>query len=184
MVGADPDLFTTHARGKGVVGMCSGYQERKQPELMHRIIAAMPHRQFILLGRWWQRYARFEELCRLPNFQYWERPYSDYPKFYSSIDVFVSPSRLEGGPVPLLEAMMSNCVPVASRTGFAPDLIRHGENGFLFETDVPTSHVAALIDAAFDITADVRRTVEDYTWERTAGEVRQLLLGNDVGGNS
>ena len=29
--------------------------------------------------------------------------------------------------------MMSNCVPVASKTGFCPDIINHGQNGFLFD---------------------------------------------------
>ncbi len=54
---------------------------------------------------------------------------------YSTFDVFLSISNLEGGPIPLVEAMMSNAVPVASRTGFAPDLIQHGENGFIFDLD-------------------------------------------------
>ena len=54
-----------------------------------------------------------------------------YPDLYSKMDVFVSPSILEGGPVPILESMMSNCVPVASKTGFCPDIINHGQNGFL-----------------------------------------------------
>ena len=40
-------------------------------------------------------------------------------------------SVLEGGPVLILESMMSNCVPVASKTGFCPILLIHFQNGFL-----------------------------------------------------
>jgi glycosyltransferase involved in cell wall biosynthesis len=46
--------------------------------------------------------------------------------------VFVLPSAFEGLPVSLLEAMSTGCVPVvtAIRSG-VPEVIRHGENGFL-----------------------------------------------------
>ncbi len=47
-------------------------------------------------------------------------------------EVFVLPSGFEGLPVSLLEAMSTGCVPIvtAIRSG-VPEVIRHGENGFL-----------------------------------------------------
>jgi glycosyltransferase involved in cell wall biosynthesis len=50
-----------------------------------------------------------------------------------SIDIFVLPSRSEALSNSLLEAMACGCCPVASRIGGNPELIRHGENGMLFE---------------------------------------------------
>jgi glycosyltransferase involved in cell wall biosynthesis len=67
----------------------------------------MPHRRFVLLGRNWPAYEKFDRLLALPNFSYLEAPNSEHPNFYSQIDVFVSPARLEGGPIALIEAMMS-----------------------------------------------------------------------------
>jgi glycosyltransferase involved in cell wall biosynthesis len=125
----------------------------------------LPHRRFHLIGRKWERYALFEAMKALPNFSYLTIPYEQYPEHYRKFDVFLSMSTLEGGPIPLLEAVMCNAVPVASHTGFAPDLIRHGENGFLFDIDAPASTIAWQIEAAFQLDCDVRSTVLPYDWD-------------------
>ncbi len=49
------------------------------------------------------------------------------------IDIFVLPSRSEAFSNSLLEAMACGCCPVASRVGGNPELVRHGDNGMLFE---------------------------------------------------
>jgi len=71
--------------------------------------------------------------------------------------------------------MMSNVVPVATRTGFAPDLIRDGENGYLCEIDAPLATIASLIDRALANTQDVRGTVEHLTWRRVSELVQRQL---------
>ncbi|WP_075216459.1 glycosyltransferase [Mongoliimonas terrestris] len=166
--GADAEMFRAHERGSGVVGLSSSFYERKNPDGLMEIVRLLPHRRFHLIGRHWEQYALFEELRSAPNFRYITVPYERYPEHYGRFDVFLSMSTLEGGPIPLLEAMMSNAVPVASRTGFGPDLIRHGENGFLFDIGASAAEIAGLIDAAFDIRTDVRATVVDHTWETFA----------------
>jgi glycosyltransferase involved in cell wall biosynthesis len=173
--GADPAIFQPHDRHNGAIGFCTAYYARKSPDLILDIVKQMPHRQFLLLGRNWQQYERFAELKALPNFSYVEAPYADYPRYYAAMDVFVSPAKLEGGPIPLLEAMMSNIVPVASRTGFAPDLIRPGENGFLFDTDSSAAEVCALIEQALTLPADVRSTVEHLSWRNFSQGIQALL---------
>jgi glycosyltransferase involved in cell wall biosynthesis len=50
-----------------------------------------------------------------------------------AIDIFVLPSRSEALSNSLLEAMACGCCPVASRVGGNIELIRHGENGMLFD---------------------------------------------------
>jgi L-malate glycosyltransferase len=50
-----------------------------------------------------------------------------------AIDIFVLPSRSEALSNSLLEAMACGCCPVASRVGGNTELVRHGENGMLFE---------------------------------------------------
>jgi L-malate glycosyltransferase len=54
-------------------------------------------------------------------------------EWFQAIDIFVLPSRSEALSNSLLEAMACGCCPVASRVGGSPELIRHGENGMLFE---------------------------------------------------
>jgi glycosyltransferase involved in cell wall biosynthesis len=176
-IGTSSSFFYQHERNTGKVGFCSNFGERKNSDLVYNIIKNMPNQSFCIIGRNWENYSRFAELDAMPNFTYYkDRLYEEYPSLYNEIDVFVSPSTLEGGPVPVLEAMMSNCVPVASRTGFCPDLISHGENGFLFDTDSNYPEVIELIEKAFLLKANVRDTVMDYTWEKCSKTIDNLFL--------
>jgi glycosyltransferase involved in cell wall biosynthesis len=60
-------------------------------------------------------------------------PFAEVPRALAEGDVFLMPSRFEGLPVTLLEAMASGCVPVASRIrGVTDVVIENGTNGFLF----------------------------------------------------
>jgi glycosyltransferase involved in cell wall biosynthesis len=172
---ADPEMFQPHERSNGAVGFCTAYYPRKDPDRIFEIIKAMPHRKFILLGRNWQQYDRFDELQSLSNFQYIEAPYKDYPQYYAQMDVFVSASRLEGGPITVVEAMMCNVFPVVSHTGHNPDIITQGENGFLFEIDAPIEAICALIDRAFERSNNVHTTVEHLSWKNYSLAVQALL---------
>jgi glycosyltransferase involved in cell wall biosynthesis len=49
-------------------------------------------------------------------------------------DIFVNPGRYEGFGLSLIEAMSQGLVPVSFPTGVAPEIIRHGRNGFLVNT--------------------------------------------------
>ncbi len=172
---ADPNIFQFHQRQNGAVGFCTAFYYRKEPERIFKIIKMMPHRKFILMGKAWDKYEKFSEMKALENFSYVEVSYSDYPKYYALMDVFVSPAKLEGGPIPLVESMMCNVVPVASKTGFAPDLIIPGENGFLFDVDSSAEEICRLIDQAFELKADVRNTVKNLNWENFSLEIQKLL---------
>ncbi|WP_203258811.1 glycosyltransferase family 4 protein [Hyunsoonleella ulvae] len=176
-IGTSSSTFYPHKRGKGDVGFCSNFGIRKNPDLVLDVIKGMPDKTFHIIGRNWEDYDRFNELQKLSNFKYHNNvPYESYPELYNQLDVFVSPSLLEGGPVPILEAMMCNCVPVASKTGFAPDLIRHGENGYLFNLDATYKDVIPLIENAFKIEGDIRKYVLPFTWENCSKTIDGYFL--------
>ncbi|MFS4483255.1 glycosyltransferase family 4 protein [Hyunsoonleella sp. 2307UL5-6] len=177
-IGTSSQTFYSHKRGNGDVGFCSNFGIRKNPDLVLDIIKNMPNIDFHLIGRNWENYDRYNELKVLPNFIYHnDVPYESYPDLYNKLDVFISPSLLEGGPVPILEAMMSNCVPVASKTGFAPDLIQHEKNGYLFDLDATYKDVMPLIEKAFKNTIDTRQYVMPYTWENCSKTIDGYFLG-------
>jgi glycosyltransferase involved in cell wall biosynthesis len=178
--GADKQLFAPHQRGDGAVGLSMAYYPRKRPERLIELVSLLAPRRVTLLGRNWSQYPQFDQLLRQPTFRYIEAPYADYPRHYGEMDVFVSLAQLEGGPIPLIETMMCNVVPVASRTGFAPDIITHGENGFLFDVDAPASVIAQLVDRAFVHRADIRSSVVHLTWDRFAEQVHGWLRHDSI----
>jgi glycosyltransferase involved in cell wall biosynthesis len=61
-----------------------------------------------------------------------------------SADVFLMPSRYEGLPLALLEAMACGCVPVVSDRGSIPTVVDDGRNGFLVDPGDITQIVGKL----------------------------------------
>jgi glycosyltransferase involved in cell wall biosynthesis len=179
---ADPAFFPPHQRSpEGLIGFCTAYYPRKNPDVILEVVKTLRHRNFILLGRNWEQYARFSELTGLPNLTYVNVPYSEYPQYYEKMSVFVSASALEGGPIPLIEAMMSNIVPVASRTGFASDLIEHGQNGFLFDVESPVALICKYIEKSFSLQNDIRATVQHLSWTNFALQMNAIVAESHVG---
>jgi glycosyltransferase involved in cell wall biosynthesis len=175
-IASDPDFFYKHERKTGDVGFCSAFGERKNPDLVYQLVKNMPERKFHLIGRYWENYERYDEMKNMANFTYYNnKSYDTYPDLYSKIDIFISPSILEGGPVPVLEAMLSNCFPIASKTGFCPDVILDGKNGFLFDIDAEYSEVIKLIKLADSKTIDVRQTALEYSWKNCSQKIDKLF---------
>jgi glycosyltransferase involved in cell wall biosynthesis len=67
------------------------------------------------------------------------------PGFYSSADVFVLPSLMEGMPNALLEAMAAGLACVASDLSGTHDIIEHGRSGLLVPPGVPVPLAAAVV---------------------------------------
>lgn len=62
-------------------------------------------------------------------------PYQDPAIFYKLFDIFVLPSRLEGFPLVVIEAMLSNCCVIRSNTEGASEQIISEIDGFIFENE-------------------------------------------------
>lgn len=195
--GADPSQFKAKKRdGDGAVGFVSAYYERKQPDKMLDIMKAMPDVPFILLGPCeeglenkgllWRNWSRFDELMALPNLEYVEANYDAFPQWYQKFDVLCSTSLLEGGPIPAVEAMMSNVIPVISDTGFARDIVTHGETGFVFPVDDTVENIENYLRKALSMTeVDVASVAQNYSWRNFAQEIWEgmcppLALGQKI----
>ncbi len=68
----------------------------------------------------------------------------------STFDIFVLPSRGENLPIAILEAMACALPIVATRVGGIPELVVHGENGFLVEPDDEVALARAISDLLRD----------------------------------
>jgi glycosyltransferase involved in cell wall biosynthesis len=106
---------------------------------------------------------------------------------YRYADVFVFPSLAEGFAQVLLEAMASGLPVIATRRTAAPDLIRHGEQGFIVEPGSAVDlaiHIEKLLQdpGKVRMMAEAsRRQAERFTWSRfrsgIAGFVEGILSG-------
>lgn len=77
--------------------------------------------------------------------------FEDKVKLLSNSKIFISCSKGEGFPVSLLEAMNCGCVPVVSNVGDIADVIRPGQNGYLYEdTDDEGEFVECLENLLFN----------------------------------
>jgi glycosyltransferase involved in cell wall biosynthesis len=80
----------------------------------------------------------------------------DVAELLATADVFVLPSRSEGMPMSVLEAMAAGVPVVASRVGGVPELVRDGVTGTLVAAEDPGALAAALSALATDAGARAR----------------------------
>ncbi len=123
-------------------------------------------------------------------------PQSWLPAFYSSIDVHLVTSRIEGGPVTVLEAMACETPVVTTRVGLVPRTIVDGKNGFSAEIgDVETlarqlSELAHSSQLSRAIGTAARSSVYPHlSWDETMSQLEQPLArmkarSTRVGGTS
>jgi glycosyltransferase involved in cell wall biosynthesis len=128
---------------------------------------------------------------------------SDVPRLLAGIDILVMPSRWEGLPIALLEAMACSKPAVATAVGGVPDVIQDCINGRLVNAGDAAALQQALLDmleseadrrrlgerARIDVLErhDVARTASGYdTLYRRAlqlGDQHALVISNSTGGS-
>jgi len=102
-------------------------------------------------------------------------------KRLAAADIFVLPSRAEGQPMAIIEAMAAGLPVIATRVGAVPDMIRHDVEGLLCAPGAPEE----LADAIERLLADPelrrrlgaagrRRALERYSVGRLSAELAAL----------
>lgn len=161
---------------------------RKSPELLLPIADRLDpaHYAFVFIGPNWQPYATalrergwtvIDPGLVADPLQY---------RYFGEGDIYLMLSRLEGGPLPLLETMGLGLWPICTPTGMAPDIIRHGQNGFIVSPfdgcngDQIADEAARLIrtlDRKMLLAArgPIRESVMDRTWRNFKREMEQIM---------
>jgi len=81
---------------------------------------------------------------------------ADVHPYLHDADIFLLPSKYEGMPMTIIEAMGTGLPIVASRVGGVPDMLRDGESGLLMDCD--PGEVCAACERLID-SEDLRRTL-------------------------
>ena len=94
----------------------------------------------------------------------------EMPGWYNEGTILLCASRSEGTPNPALEAAACGCTVVSTPVGNMPDLIRHGENGYLVERDVRAFSEAIESSIAHypKLAAQLHNDVQAVDWKRQA----------------
>ena len=106
-----------------------------------------------------------------------ELPQKDVAQWFSAATAFCLPSRNEGTPNVVVEALASGRPVVASDVGGIPELVRHGANGLLVKPLDPSSLATGLaraFESQWDA-AQIAASVADYTWESVAQRNHAVL---------
>jgi glycosyltransferase involved in cell wall biosynthesis len=107
----------------------------KNLECLKTILEAIPGTRLALVGDGPHRKSLEHHFAGLPVYMAGFLHGVDLASAYASCDVFVMPSRTETLGLVVLEAM-SSCRPVvAARAGGIPEMIQHGQSGYLFDDD-------------------------------------------------
>ena len=104
-------------------------------------------------------------------------PFAQVPRWMGAADLLCVPSRSEGTPNVVVEALAAGRPVVAARVGGVPELVRDGENGLLVPPDDAPALARALGSAlarSWDPAA-LRASVAHLTWERLAAAEQRFV---------
>jgi len=168
-VDEDCKLQVGITRESKTILLASRYGERKGLDVFPTLVELLPEWKFIILGRGWEDFLKNENLLGNPNIEYQFFNKSARNIAMSRATIFLSLSKLEGGPIPLIESMAMGVIPVATDTGFARDLIVQGKNGLVIPNPPTALQVRDAILIAETLTGSPQESVKDLNWDRLSG---------------
>lgn len=130
------------------------------------------HYQLVLAGPGWENLIQSSKQFNIENNGYVDN--FKLRKLYQSLNTYVIPSRVEGGPVTLLEAFSSEIPVISTPVGMSIDLIKHGVNGFFIPINSPESlaeqikYIRNNADSLGKIKEQARIDAEKHDWKHIA----------------
>ncbi|GAB1542442.1 hypothetical protein NUACC21_51160 [Scytonema sp. NUACC21] len=120
-----------------VIGSIGRLDAMKGHDILLRAIAQLEGVRVVILGEGGQRTALEKLAVELEVASRVEFPgWIDNPRAYlPQFDIFAMPSRSEGFPLAIVEAMLASLPVVATRVGSIPEAVTDGETGLLVDKD-------------------------------------------------
>lgn len=176
--GFDKNLIqnlTKKNRGDAAV-LVGSYYPRKRFEKIEVLLSQFPNERFIWYKVGSHSSSQSASITmsdlenKYPNFTIIQLEFSELYNQLKEHSIFLSFSPLEGGPIPLLEAMILGLYPLVTSTGFSKDIIKERETGVLLD---PFFDDIQLIEGFKDIQnlaknsarSRVSNSVSGYNWD-------------------
>lgn len=115
---------------KSIVLFVGSLSSRKGIDIVYKCANALPDVLFVLIGESEEKRKReVPPNCILVG----AKPHYEIPKWLNAADIFLLPSRSEGVPVSLLEALSCGIPAITSSVGGIPDVMEDGKTGCVCE---------------------------------------------------
>jgi glycosyltransferase involved in cell wall biosynthesis len=159
---------------------------RKGLDILQQVVrqarTRIPNLHLCFLGLGWDEEVRHLQKAGISSNYTGFIPQSRLPAFYSSIDIHLVTSRIEGGPVTVLEAMACETPVVSTRVGLVNLTVANGRNGYSAEagdTESLVRHICELSASAglrHAIGAAARASVRHrLSWDETLHQLEAPL---------
>jgi glycosyltransferase involved in cell wall biosynthesis len=155
-------------RPGAIVGAAGRLEPQKGFDVLLRALHDVDDATLVLIGDGSER-KQLRSLARsleLDDRIVWMGWSADVRSYLPAFDVFVLPSRFEGFPLVVLEALLAETAVVATNVGSVPEAVRDEETGLLVPADDAAALAAAMRRLLGD--ADLRRSL--------GGRGRRLVL--------
>jgi glycosyltransferase involved in cell wall biosynthesis len=164
----EPLSCVPRPRPGAIVGSIGRVEHQKGFDTLIRAVAEVDGTALCIVGDGGER-AALEQLAEdlgIRDRVVWTGWREDARSFLGVFDVFALPSRFEGFPLAVLEALLARSAVVAAEVGSTAEVVRDGETGLLVPPDDPPALARA-----------IRRLLDDRDLrERLAANGRELVL--------
>jgi glycosyltransferase involved in cell wall biosynthesis len=152
-LGLAPKVFAFVAVGG--IAPEKGYEDLLEAASLLRARGMATDWVVLIAGRcrdetYWQLLARRLKALNLAEKVRFLGYTDDVRALYAAADAFVLPSRKEGLPTVVLEAMASGLAVIATQVGGVPDVVTHGQDGLLVSPRSPEGLCGAMAEVAAD----------------------------------
>jgi glycosyltransferase involved in cell wall biosynthesis len=146
-------------RPGAIVGAAGRLEHQKGFDVLLRAFREVEDATLVLIGDGSER-EQLRSLARgleLDGRIVWQEWSDDVRSYLPAFDLFVLPSRFEGFPLVVLEALLAETAVVATNVGSVPEVVRHEESGLLVPADDAPALAAAMRRLLAD--TDLRRSI-------------------------
>ncbi|MHA1394309.1 MAG: glycosyltransferase family 4 protein [Promethearchaeota archaeon] len=111
---------------------------------------------------------------KIPYTHLFLKNYLEIVDFYNILDLYIITSRAEGGPKALLECLATGVPLISTKVGMAPEIIKHGYNGYLTNCeDIENLYRYSkrlLMDKKLrnKFILNGLKVIQNYSWEKIA----------------
>ena len=101
-------------------------------------------------------------------------------------DIFILPSKREGMPQSLIEAMSRGKVVISSKTDGGKEIVKDGENGYLFDIGNEVQLSDKILESIKKnkknelIKENARKTVEQFSWSKLINKIDEVIQNQKI----